>query len=234
MNHRENYATKKTFPSGLVQTSLSPKMPSETTSICDDTRPKCVIVNPDVDFEGAFLPGNFPFVSQSSLPHTSTQLTMETTTSDQASKPPSEKANHKILVDAQVLSPDFDTPSSPQELEELLNYYSLPDSPELLVVGFKPMFSPISEESLSQLSSPFPHSDRRDSQPMGTRSQSMLLSHIRFAVILIVFISLGFYSIAYERSTCRSVAPDFISRLGRSSTHLVIRGRVIFSLIFHR
>ena len=53
---------------------------------------------------------------------------METTTSDQASKLPSEKANHKILVDAQVLSPDdFDTPSSPssghtspQELEELL------------------------------------------------------------------------------------------------------------------
>ena len=145
---------------------------------------------------------------------------METTTPDQASKPPSEKANYKILVEAQLLSPDSDTPSSPQELEGLLNYCSLPDSPGLLVAGFKPMFFPISEESLSQLSSPSPRSDRRNSQPMGTGSQSMLLSHIRFAVILIVFISSGFYSIADERSTCRSVAPDFIfiSRWGRSST----------------
>ena len=217
---------EETLPKRSSTDSLSPKIPLATPSICANTSPTCVIVNPDVDFKEAFLPSTLPLVSQSSLPHTPTRLTMETTTPDQAGKPPSEKANHKILVDAQVLSPDSDTPSSPpssghtspQELEGLLNYYSLPDSPELLVAGFKPMFSPISEESLSQLSSPFPRSDRRDSQSMGTRSQSMLLSHIRFAVILIVFISSGFYSIAYERSTCRSVAPDFISRWGRSST----------------
>jgi hypothetical protein len=209
--------------------SLILKIPSATPSISNDTPSKSVIVNPDVDFKEDFLPGTPPSVkpsiSQSSLPHTPTGLTMEATTPDQASNLPSEEVNHQLLVNAEALSPDSDTPSSPsghtspQELEGLLNYYSLPDSPELLVTGFRPRISPISEESSSQLSPPFLYrSDGRDSQrsqSMSALSQSprsLLLSDFRFAVILIIFISSRFYGVIYERSACRSATPDFISR----------------------
>jgi hypothetical protein len=209
-------------------TSLSPQVPSTSYN----SHPYSVIINPDVDFEEAFLPETPPSVklsiSRSPLPHTPIpQLALgEAMAPDQASTSSSREVTRQVPV----LSPDSasSAPSSgctsPQELEGLLNYYSIPDSPEMLLAGagFRPMFSPISEELSSQLSPPAPYrSDRRDSQRglLGTRSQSLrrvLLSCFRFTVILIFLFSSRFYSIADERSTCRFAAPDFIS-WGRSS-----------------
>lgn len=227
---------EKGDPQSSSTGSLSPQIPSTSYS----AHPYSVIINPDVDFEEAFLLETPPSVklsiSRSPLPHTPTpQLTLdEPMAPDQASAPPSQEVTHQVPV----LSPDSASSAtssghtSPQELEGLLNYYSIPDSPEMLLAGggFRPMFSPISEESSSQLSPPAPYrSDRRDSQRglVGTRSQSLrrvLLSHFRFAVILIVLSSSRFYSIADERSTCRFAVPGFIS-WGRSSVQY--RGKIL-------
>ena len=73
------------------------------------------------------------------------------------------------------LSPEGGPPSS-KNLDDVLDYYSLPESNEE-ARSFKPVFTPITEESLSQLSPPLPYrSDRRDSQrgplPVGARSPS--------------------------------------------------------------
>ncbi|KAJ3515608.1 hypothetical protein NLJ89_g1656 [Agrocybe chaxingu] len=62
------------------------------------------------------------------------------------------------------------------ESDDVLNYYSHPDSPEpLMTGGYRPGVSPISEETSSQLSPPTPYRDRRESQrstgtPLGARS----------------------------------------------------------------
>ena len=71
------------------------------------------------------------------------------------------------------LSPEGGPPSS-KHLDDVLDYYSLPESNEE-ARGFKPVFTPITEESLSQLSPPLPYrNDRRDSQrgppPVGARN----------------------------------------------------------------
>jgi len=148
--------------------SLSPKIPSETPSINNNTRLNSTIVNAD-DFDlETFPPGT--------LPHTPPRVSI-----DEAMTP--DRASQQTTVESQLLSQDSDTLSSPssshtspKELEGLLNYYSLPDSPELLIAtrGFRPMFSPITEESASQSSPPTPYrSDKRDSlksQLVGGRS----------------------------------------------------------------
>ena len=161
--------------------SPSPKIPLDTPSISNTTRLNSVIVNADVDDLETFLPGK---------PGTPPRLSI-----DEAPN----QASQRLPVEPQLPSQDSDTqPSplssyntSPKELEGLLNYYSLPDSPELLIAarGFRPMFSPISEESSAQLSPPTPYrSDKRDSQGqpvVGGRSplRGMLPIHTRYAII---------------------------------------------------
>lgn len=72
-------------------------------------------------------------------------------------------------------SPSTSDTASPKQLEDVLDYYSFPDNgtpPR----GYRPIFTPITEESLSQLSPPAPYrSERRESQRiqlMGARSPS--------------------------------------------------------------
>ena len=168
--------------------SLSPKIPSETPSISNNTRLNSVIANAD-DFDLEIFPPG-------SLPHTPPRVTIDDAMT-------SDRASQHTRVDSQLLSQDSDTISSPssyntspKELEGLLNYYSLPDSPEILIAtrGFRPMISPITEESatLSSLP-PTPYrSDKRDSQKSHLVSgpsplRGVLLLHSRYAIILIVF-----------------------------------------------
>jgi hypothetical protein len=93
--------------------------------------------------------------------------------------------------DSDLLTPDFNQlspvtssdggggPRTGENLEDVLNYYSLPDSPDVIPSSsYRPAFSPISEESNSQLSPVLPPRvpDRRDSHsrsvPLGGRSPS--------------------------------------------------------------
>lgn len=161
--------------------SLSPKIPHETPNNTLNS----VIANADVNLDlETVLAGTQPF-EDPSIPRLPPLLAI-----DEAIPP--DQASQQIPVE--LLSQDSDTPSSPlssynaspKELEGLLNYYSIPDSPEMLNArGFRPMFSPITEESSAQLSPPTPYrSDKRDSQrcqPVGARSplRGMLLLHSR-------------------------------------------------------
>ena len=163
--------------------SLSPKIPPETPSISNNSRLNSVIVNAD-DFE----------LEPETISRTPPRLSI-----DEPTTPP-DQDSQQTTVESQFLSQDSDNlssppsscPTSPKELEGLLNYYSLPDSPEMLVAarGFKPMFSPITEESPLQASPPTPYRiDRSDSQRsrLGDgRSplRGMLLLHSRYAVII--------------------------------------------------
>ena len=192
--------------------SLSPKIYPDTPPV-NITHSNSDIINADSDLEDSLSktpPQERPSRHRSPLPRTPTSKLMidEATIPDQASTSTSlQEATQQIPVDAQPLSPDFETQSptlsseghnSPKELEGLLNYYSIPDSPEPSVTGgiFRPIFSPISEESLSQLSPSLSHrNDRRDSQrsqPAGARNRvsgshrSAFLLHSRFAVISIL------------------------------------------------
>lgn len=93
--------------------------------------------------------------------------------------------------DSDLLTPDLNQlspvtsseggggPRTGENLEDVLNYYSLPDSPDVIPSSsYRPAFSPISEESNSQLSpvSPPKFPERRDSHsrsvPLGGRSPS--------------------------------------------------------------
>lgn len=167
--------------------SISPKIPPEAPSISNNTHRNSVIVNADVDFElETGLPETQPLENPSIprllLPRAPPRLTI-----DEAMAPdqiPVEPHGHFLSQDSDNLSSPPSSCTSPKELEGLLNYYSIPDSPELLVTarGFRPMFSPITEESSSQSASPpTPYrSDKRDSQrsqPVGGR-RSMLPLHI--------------------------------------------------------
>ncbi|KAF9485730.1 hypothetical protein BDN70DRAFT_539768 [Pholiota conissans] len=97
-----------------------------------------------------------------------------------------QEAMRPFPLDSDLLSPDLNqlSPSASSEdgtrngenLEDVLNYYSLPDSPDINPsTSFRPAFSPISEESNSQLSPPLSYKspERRDShRPVGARSPS--------------------------------------------------------------
>ena len=167
--------------------SLNSKIPPETPSIANNTRLNGVIVSDDIDFDLETSP-------VATLPPTPPRL------SDEADQPSQQTTAESKLL-SRVSDPLSSPPSSshsPKELEGVLNYYSIPDSPELLGAsrGFKPMFSPISEESSSQPSPLTPYysddkSDSQKSQSVGGRNPNrcMLLLHSRFAVILIVFTS---------------------------------------------
>jgi hypothetical protein len=79
-------------------------------------------------------------------------------------------------------APSSEEPQSANNLEDVLNYYSIPESPspglQINDTAYRPAFSPISEESSSQLSPPTPYkSDKRESKrhipvPIGARSPS--------------------------------------------------------------
>lgn len=83
-----------------------------------------------------------------------------------------------------MLSPTLSSeePQSAKNLEDVLNYYAIPNSPspspQVADTAYRPAFSPISEESSSQLSPPAPYkSDKRESKrsipvPIGARSPS--------------------------------------------------------------
>lgn len=167
--------------------SLSPKIPPETPSISNNTRLSSVIAHADDSDLETFPPGT--------LPQTPPRLSVdEAMTSDRASQRTTVDSQ---LQDSDTLSSPSSCNTSPKELEGLLNYYSLPDSPEVLIAtrGFRPMISPITEESASLSSPPTPYrGDKRDSQKGPHRG--VLLLHSRCAIILIVFISSWFYSIA--------------------------------------
>jgi len=192
-SRKEERRTKRNLRRRSSADSLSPKLSPDRPSISSNTRPNSAVINADVDFDlEAILPKTSPRVKplmlRSPLPRTPTprQTTDEAMTPDQANSPVSfQEATQQLPVDTRLLSPDSNALSpdpslegraSPKELEGLLNYYSTPDSPEMSTTGgaFRPIFSPISEESSSQLSPPGPYrSDRRDSQrsqPVGARS----------------------------------------------------------------
>ena len=213
-SRNEEKRTKRHFRNQSSTGSLNLKRTSEMPSLTNNTRPNSDVITLDVDFnlEESQTSPRIP------LPRTPTpRITIdEDTTPDQTSTPnSSQEVTQQLPVDAQFLSPDSNNPSpahseghtSSKEMEGLLNYYSIPDSPELVATAaFRPTFSPISEESSSQLSPAAAyHIDRRDSQraqPVGARSplsgslRGMLQSRSRLATILIVFCSSwGFYRI---------------------------------------
>ncbi|KAG2007284.1 hypothetical protein CC2G_014988 [Coprinopsis cinerea AmutBmut pab1-1] len=73
-------------------------------------------------------------------------------------------------------SPSGSEQASPRHLEDVLDYYSFSENPPggTGYAGFRPVFTPITEESMSQLSPPTPYrNERRDShrsQLIGARS----------------------------------------------------------------
>ncbi|KAF9011839.1 hypothetical protein BDQ17DRAFT_1420247 [Cyathus striatus] len=71
-------------------------------------------------------------------------------------------------------SPASDKAPSPKDIRDVLDYYSFANASEAPVDrGFKPAFSPISEESSSQLSPPAPYNRRQSLRsPLGARSRS--------------------------------------------------------------
>jgi hypothetical protein len=214
----EDKCTKRNLRRRSSTGSLSPKIPPDTPSISSNIRRNSVIINADVDFDlETFIPKTPRVKPSIPLPHSPTpRLTINEAPTPDPANTFQGVAQH-IPMDAQLLLPDSNIPSpalsegriSSKELDGLLNYYSISDSPAVLVAGgvFRPMFSPISEESSSQLSPPVPYRcERRDSQrnqPVGARSplsgnfRGMLLSHCKFVIILIVFCSSrGLYTIA--------------------------------------
>lgn len=168
--------------------SISPKIPLETPTISNNTHPNSVITNADVDFDlETILPDTLP-VENSSIPRLPLPRTPPRLAIDEAMAPEEIPEEPQLLLqDSDTLSSPPSSCTSPKELEGLLNLYSIPDSPELFLTarGFRPMFSPISEES-SQSSPPTSYrSNKRDSQrsqPVGGR-RGMLLLHSRYAVI---------------------------------------------------
>ncbi|KAF8809618.1 hypothetical protein BYT27DRAFT_7135848 [Phlegmacium glaucopus] len=194
ISRNEERRSKRSLRRRSSTGSLSPKLSPETPSISSNIRPNSVIISADVDFDPETIlpktpPRVKPSMPRSPLPHIPTprQTIDEAMTPDQASTPSLsfQEVTQQLPMHTQ-LSPDFNTLSpdssseghtSPRELEGLLlNYYSIPDSPEMSTAGggFRPIFSPISEELSSQLSPPGPYRvDRRDSQrsqPVGARS----------------------------------------------------------------
>jgi len=158
------------------------------------TRPSSALLSPGVEFDIASLLPKSP-ESQKSPPFPRSPLPptpklaylQEDDSSSKRESGPDEyqEATQRFPVDSQLVSPDLDMlsptvssedPHSAKNLEDVLNYYSLPDSPALLLTNgnYRPAFSPISEESSSQLSPPTPYrSDKRESQrniPIGARS----------------------------------------------------------------
>lgn len=171
--------------------SLAARVLPETPT--PSTRPSSALLSPGVEFDiASLLPKSpesqkTPPFPRSPLPPTPklAYLQEDDNSSKRENGPDDyQEVTQRFPMDSQLVSPDFDMlspsvssedPHSAKNLEDVLNYYSLPDSPPLLTNGnYRPAFSPISEESSSQLSPPTPYkSDKRESQrniPIGARS----------------------------------------------------------------
>ncbi|KDR77312.1 hypothetical protein GALMADRAFT_246668 [Galerina marginata CBS 339.88] len=183
--------------------SLSTKNLPDTPSIISN-RPTSTLLSPGAEFDiNAFLPKTpesrkAPSLPRSPLPPTpklpysagddQSSFTQPSITQETEAPPEGyQEAIQRFPLDSQLLSPDLGllspttssegAPQSGKDLDGVLNYYSLPDSPEPLVAGanYRPAFSPISEESSSQLSPPAPYrNDKRESSqrstPVGART----------------------------------------------------------------
>ena len=172
---------------GSLSTRVLPETPTPST------RPSSALLSPGVEFDiASFLPKSpeprktpprSPLPPTPNLPY----LVEDDNSSKRESGPVEyQEIAQRFPMDSQLLSPDLDLlspapssegPHSAKNLEDVLNYYSLPDSPEpplLPNASYRPAFSPITEESSSQLSPPTPYrNDKRESQrnmPIGARS----------------------------------------------------------------
>lgn len=139
------------------------------------TRPSSVLVSP-TEFHSAFPIFPLPPSDTDPIPVIA------------APSPHPERKNVPPAINLPTSAPN--APSSAELAAtagspDVIDYYSFSDSPDqdvdilppLAAHGFRPMFTPITEESLSQLSPPAPYTkgDRRDSQrvlPLGARSPS--------------------------------------------------------------
>ncbi|KAF4612871.1 hypothetical protein D9613_011176 [Agrocybe pediades] len=153
------------------------------------TRPNSLVLSPGMEFDLNSLlksPDSQkpPSLPRSPLPPTP-KLPYSAAASQNSFTQESISGSSQEAIQQFPLSPDLNqfspTPSSEgplsaKNLEDVLNYYSAPDSPEPLITGanYRPAFSPISEESSSQLSPPTPYrNEKRESQrnaPIGARS----------------------------------------------------------------
>ncbi|KAF8902621.1 hypothetical protein CPB84DRAFT_1961567 [Gymnopilus junonius] len=172
--------------------SLSAKAMQDTISVSSN-RPNSALFSPGIEFDINSLMTKSPEsekpppLPRSPLPPTPKLPYSAGADSSytQGSAPDSvQEVTQRFPLDSQLLSPDLNlSPSassegyqSPRNLEDVLNYYSLPDSPAPLLAGanYRPAVSPISEESSSQLSPPsIFRNDKRESQrstPVGARS----------------------------------------------------------------
>lgn len=173
--------------------SLSTKALPDTMSVTSN-RPNSTLFSPGIEFDINSIMTKSPEsdkpppLPRSPLPPTPKLPYSAGSDSSfaQGSTPDSaQEIMQRFPMDSQLLSPDLNllSPSASSEghqsarnLEDVLNYYSLPDSPAPLLAGanYRPAISPISEESASQLSPPTVfRNDKRESQrstPIGARS----------------------------------------------------------------
>lgn len=174
--------------------SLNPRTLPETPSTTSQ-RPNSVLFSPGVEFDmNSILRSpesqKPPSLPRSPLPPTprlpySAGADQTSFTQESLSDKSYQEAIQRYPQDSELISPDLNSlsPSASSEghqaaknYEDVLNYYSLPESPgpNLAINGYRPAFSPISEESTSQLSPPIQYrGDKRDSvrnTPVGARS----------------------------------------------------------------
>ncbi|KIM41588.1 hypothetical protein M413DRAFT_151591 [Hebeloma cylindrosporum] len=169
---------------GSIAARILPETPTPST------RPSSALLSPGMEFDMASLmpspePRKPPPLPRSPLPPTPKLAYLQEDENGSKRESGPQEVTQNYPVDSQLLSPDLDTlsptfsfedPHSAKNLEDVLNYYSLPDSPEPLLTNasYRPAFSPISEESSSQLSPPTPYrNEQRESQrnmPIGARS----------------------------------------------------------------
>lgn len=178
---------KRRSSTGSLHHKALPDTPSATSS-----RPISALISPslDIDFNRMFTspaPLTPPSLPRSPLPLPPTpKPTISIGEDKNPDGVPPLPEGVRRLPDPHTPSPDMSllspspAPSADgnpysKNVEDVLNYYSIP-SPDPLVTGanYRPAFSPITEETSSQLSPPTPYrNDRRDSQrntPIGARS----------------------------------------------------------------
>ncbi|KAG6915121.1 hypothetical protein DXG01_013174, partial [Tephrocybe rancida] len=156
----------------------------------DDAAPEG---NSQASFSNADAPAPAPSLSLESLPGTSKKRDASPTPpapapSDQ-NKNKSQSRRYSIRPDMDVASlahsntsdggfsspPASEPPSSAKDLDNVLDYYSFADSPEPTTErSFRPPFSPITEETSSQLSPPTPFKrDSMDSRRSSRRGTAL-------------------------------------------------------------
>ncbi|KAF8955059.1 hypothetical protein BDZ97DRAFT_1861760 [Flammula alnicola] len=190
---KRNQNLKRRSSTGSVNIKALPETP-----LAASDRPASTLLSPGVEFDMSSIiqpstpepeSRKPPSLPRSPLPPTPKlpYLSSEDGHSSKRGSTPDvyQEATQRFPLDSQLISPDLsllspspssEGPHSAKNLEDVLNYYSLPDSPDIQAAGpnYRPAFSPISEESSSQLSPPTPYrNDKRESQrnmPIGARS----------------------------------------------------------------